>query len=59
MHSYKEECYVFEGAVIAIRSVIQEVVALSSAGVELIALVMCIQEMIGVASGAPDAGRVR
>ena len=35
-----------EGALISIRSVMQKIVALSSAKAELIALVMCVQEMM-------------
>ena len=36
----------FEGALISIKSVMQKTVALSSAEAELIALVMCVQEMM-------------
>ena len=36
----------FEGTLIAVRSIMQKVVALSTAEAELIALVMCIQEMM-------------
>ena len=36
----------FEGTLIAVRSVMQKVVALSTAEAELIALVMCIREMM-------------
>ena len=36
----------YEGALIAFRSVMQKIVSLSSAEAELIALVMCIQEMM-------------
>ena len=36
----------FEGALIAVRSVMQKIAALSSAEAELIALVLCLQEMI-------------
>ena len=38
----------FEGALVAVRSVMQKIVALSSAEAELIALVLCIQEMMYV-----------
>ena len=36
----------FEGTMIAVRSVMQKIVALSSAEAELIALVLCLQEMM-------------